>query len=235
MIPSSITSIDDWAFSDNQIIEVTIPDSVTSFGSNVFLFQIKPGGTSYIDFWNSDQSSQNRQALLESIIFTKIFASSNQVSALGLTDLILTEADENFDYNADGDQTDILSGQLINPARVTASYEDENGNAIAPDATYTGTGLSTYLIVDNPTNNLNLYYKQGGGYAIPAAPTISGYNIITTPSDITSLLAGNNPVTYIYKQTSNQPPVTPPTTPTTPTTPPITSTTPKTPTTSILQ
>ncbi|QQS27367.1 leucine-rich repeat protein [bacterium] len=197
-ILNSITSIGEYAFFNNQIAGVTIPDSVTSLSPYAFVFQTKPGGTGYNDFWNSDQSSQNGQTFLDSVIYTNIYASPSQVTALNLTDSTITESYDGYDYNADGDQTDIMSGHLINPAHITATYKDTGGNTIAPSTTATGTGLSSYLVVDNPTNNLSLYYKAGNSYTVPPAPTIADYTIQTTPSNIASLTAGNNSIDYIY-------------------------------------
>ncbi|QQS27014.1 leucine-rich repeat protein [bacterium] len=202
-IPNSVTSIGDAAFSYSQIADVAIPDSVTSLSPYAFMIQTKPGGTSYIDFWNSDQSPQNGQYFLDSVIYTNIYASSSQVTALSLSDSAMTELDDSYDYNADGDQTDIVSGHLINPARVTATYKDTEGNTIAPSTTATGTGLSTYLAVDNPTNDLGLYYRVGNSYTVPTAPSIAGYTITTTPSNIASLSAGDNQINYVYTANSN--------------------------------
>jgi hypothetical protein len=203
-IPNSVISIGIEAFIDNKITEVTIPDSVTFIGGAAFWIQTKPGGISHNDFWDSDRSPQNGQSYLDSIIYTNIYASPSQVTALSLADLTMTEADLfGEDFNADGDQTDIISGHLINPSRVTANYKDTNGNTIAPSTTATGTGLSSYLAVDNPTNNLSLYYKAGNSYTVPPAPTITGYTIQTSPNNIASLTAGNNSIDYIYIANSN--------------------------------
>jgi len=203
-IPNSVTVIDEVAFWGNYIAEFTIPDSVTSLAYNAFLLQAKPGGTNFMDLVMSNFGPQVTQAFLDSVIYTNIYASPSQVTALSLADAAMTEADMGGDdINADGDQTDIISGQLINPSRVTANYKDTNGNTIAPSTTATGTGLSSYLAVDNPTNNLSLYYKAGNSYTVPTAPTIAGYTIQTTPSNIASLSAGDNQINYVYKATSN--------------------------------
>jgi tRNA G37 N-methylase TrmD len=203
-IPDAVTTIGETAFYANQITEVTIPDAVTSLSSSAFWFQTKPGGTSFMDLEMNWGDPQVAQAYLDSAIYTNIYASPSQVTALGLADLTMTEADLfGEDLNADGDQTDIISGQLINPSRVTANYKDTHGNTIAPSTTATGTGLSSYLAVDNPTNNLSLYYKAGNSYTVPLAPSITGYTIQTSPSNIASLTAGNNSIDYIYTANSN--------------------------------
>jgi len=193
--PNTLSTIGGYAFNHNQITEVTIPDSVTTLGLLAFDLQTKPGGTSLMDLQMSGLDPQVTQAFIDSVIYTNIYASPSQVTALSLADSELTEADiMSEDINADGDQTDIISGQLINPSRVTATYKDTNGNTIAPSTTATGTGLSSYLAVDNPTNDLGLYYRAGGSYTVPTAPTIAGYTIQTTPSNIASLSAG----LYLY-------------------------------------
>lgn len=202
-IPSSVTSIGQSMFGYNQISEVTIPDSVTSLDPYTFVAQTKPGGTSYWDVFHHPGDLQVAQAFIDSVIYTNIYASPSQVTALSLADSAMTEADIGGDINADGDQTDIISGHLINPSRVTANYKDTGGNTIAPSTTVTGTGLSSYLVVDNPTNNLSLYYKAGNSYTIPSAPAITGYTIQTSPSNIASLTAGNNSIDYIYTANSN--------------------------------
>ena len=203
-IPSSVTTIGNNAFAGNNLSEVTIPDSVTSLSSTAFVFQTKLGGTSLTDYFMDPGNPQTGQAYIDSVIYANIYASPSQVTALNLTDLILTETMLNAgDINADGDQTDILGGHLINPAHITATYKDNNGNTIAPSTTATGTGLSTYLAVDNPTNNLSLYYKAGNSYTVPTAPTIAGYTITTTPSNIASLSAGENQINYVYTANSN--------------------------------
>ena len=203
-IPNSVTTIGEIAFHGNQITEVTIPDSVTSLSPDAFFFQTKPGGTSYVYFGVNYGNPQIGQDYLNSIVYTSIYASPSQVTALSLADSAMTEADiMGEDINADGDQTDIISGQLINPARVTATYKDTGGNTIAPSTTATGTGLSTYLAVDNPTNDLGLYYKAGNSFTVPPAPSITGYTIQTTPSNIANLSAGNNQINYVYTANSN--------------------------------
>ncbi len=203
-IPSSVTTIEDSAFTGNNLAEVTIPDSVNSLNPTAFYFQSKIGGTNLYKVQNNIADTAVVQEFYNSAIYTNIYASPAKVISLGLMDVSRKESDEGADFNADSDQTDVISGQLINPARITASYKDEVGNTIAPNTTFTGIGLSNYLAIDNPTNNLGLYYREGGSFNMPTAPTISGYDIVTTPSNIVSLSAGNNSVTYVYEASGNQ-------------------------------
>jgi hypothetical protein len=202
-IPDSVINIGDDAFSHNSIFEITIPDSVTTLGTDVFMKQVQQGGASFMDAYMGAFNSQICNDHLASIIYINVYASLDRVTALDLEDAVITEAEMGGDFNSDGDQSDIWNGQLINPARVTASYKDQSGNTIAPNTTFTGTGLSNYLAVDNPTNNLSLYYRAGGSFTVPTAPSIPGYSVVTTPNNISSLAAGNNIVEYVYKADSS--------------------------------
>jgi hypothetical protein len=203
VIPNAVTSIGSFAFYANKITEVSIPDSVVTIGDLAFTAQ-SPIGAEAIKAYNeavinNDYSELNY--LMSVVWYTKIYTSPSNPS--NSTDFFSSENMFSIDMNSDGDMNDSFGGQLINPSRVTANYKDTNGNTIAPSTTATGTGLSSYLAVDNPTNNLSLYYKAGNSYTIPPAPSITGYTIQTSPSNIASLTAGNNSIDYIYTANSN--------------------------------
>jgi len=186
-------------FTNNKIQEIQIPDSITLIDTYTFFAQSPVGAGSYYAFMNNDYSALNQY--MATSWYARLFTSPGNPN--NLTDSYAVESVFGMDMNSDGDMNDSIGGHLINPSRVTTNYKDTNGNTIAPSTTATGTGLSTYLIADNPTNNLSLYYKAGNSYTAPPAPSIPGYTITTTPSNIASLTAGNNSIDYIYTADSN--------------------------------
>ncbi|QQS27238.1 leucine-rich repeat protein [bacterium] len=186
-------------FTNNKIQEMQIPDSITLIDTYTFFAQSPIGAGSYYAFMNNDYSALNQY--MATSWYARLFTSPGNPN--NLTDSYAVESVFGMDMNSDGDMNDSIGGHLINPSRVTTNYKDTNGNTIAPSTTATGTGLSSYLAVDNPTNNLSLYYKAGNSYTVPPAPFIPGYTIQTTPSNIASLTAGNNSIDYIYTANSN--------------------------------
>ena len=186
-------------FTNNKIQEMQIPDSITLIDTYTFFAQSPIGAGSYYAFMNNDYSALNQY--MATSWYARLFTSPGNPN--NLTDSYAVESVFGMDMNSDGDLSDSIGGHLINPAHITASYKDEHGNAISPSQTFTGVGLNTYLIKDNVANDLGLYYKAGGSYSVPTAPIIAGYEIVTTPSNIASLSAGDNPITYVYKAVNN--------------------------------
>ena len=186
-------------FTNNKIQEMQIPDSITLIDTYDFFAQSPVGAGSYYAFMNNDYSALNQY--MATSWYARLFTSPGNPN--NLTDTYAVESVFGIDMNSDGDMNDSIGGHLINPAHITATYKDEHGNAISPSQTFTGVGLNTYLIKDNVDNDLGLYYKAGGSYTVPTTPTIAGYEIVTTPSNIASLTAGNNQVDYVYKAIIN--------------------------------
>ena len=204
VLPSSVTSISDVAFAFNQLAEVTIPSSVTNLSPMAFVSQTRPGGTSYLDAAVSEGDPQVMQDFLDSIVYMRIYVDQSQATLLGLTDGIVTEVDffGGGDINQDGDTTDIISAHLINPAAGLISYSDSNGNELQPDDTVVGDGLYSYLAIENPTNDFNLYYRLGSTQTF-TPPVISGYP--TPPAQTVTLTQGQTAVGFVYGATTNSP------------------------------
>lgn len=200
-IPSTIggvavTTIGDHAFYFNQLTTVTIPSSVTSLGAMAFYLQTKPGGTSYVDFL---MNFGNPQAFIDSVIVTQIYA--DDPNALGLYDLMLTEADMGAgDINANGNLDDVVSAQLINPGFLKATFKDASGTELISPQLYTGTGLTSYLAKDNPTSDLGLYYKAGDTpNQTITPPSITGYSTPADQTFNTTLATGENILAFVYQ------------------------------------
>lgn len=153
--------------------------------------------------WGNPQVAQD---FIDSVIYINIIIDETQANNLGLDDQVTTEADMGGpDINTDGDQTDVVSAQLLNASNVTTNYKDTGGNAIAPSVTHVSTNpaITNYLTISNPTNDFNIYYKAGDSFTMPVAPSVSGYTISNTPANIASLNVGNSTVDYIYTATQS--------------------------------
>ncbi len=207
ILPNNLTTIGQGSLMGNHLSSVTIPSTVTSISSNAFNSQTQPGGTTLTEYTNSNYNPVIGQEYLDDVVYLGIFIDPGQAISLGLTDSQLTESTVPGDYNNDGDQNDIISGYLINPAYILVNYLNENNDQVSPSQIYTGDGLSTYLASENTTNNLTLYFKAGENpNLLLTPPTINGY---TTPSpDIydSVLVAGENIFQFIYLASSNTPP-----------------------------
>lgn len=204
VLPSSVTGIGSMAFAFNQLAEATIPSSVTALSPMAFASQTRPGGTSLLDLGAYDLDPQIAQDFLDSIFYMRIYVDQSQATLLGLTDGFMTEADffGDEDINQDGDTTDVISAHLINPAAGLISYSDGNGNELQPDDTVVGDGLYSYLAIENPTNDFNLYYRLGSTQTF-TPPVISGYP--TPPAQTVTLTQGQTAVGFVYGATTNSP------------------------------
>jgi|GEM_PF-3768560 len=207
-IPVSVNNIDSVAFGGNQIESVTIPDSVTSISPDAFVAQSKPGGASFREaVFLMNENNPDPQAIAQAInayqqnaIYIQIFA--NNPGDLGLNDNALTESDLGMgDINNNGSTDDVMSAQIINPTRVQANYKDTNGGQLSPSQVFTGAGLTSYFVKDNPSNNPSLYFHIGQNREIAPIP-INGYK---TPNSLTlnGLVAGLNPANFVYQALDN--------------------------------
>lgn len=87
-------------------------------------------------------------------------------------------------------------GHLINPAQISIMYQSDSGQTLLPPSTNTGVGLTSYRVVENPANDLTLYYRIGQTQAF-TPPNIAGY---TSPG-VYSLTfgAGDNSHVFVYR------------------------------------
>ncbi|USN95959.1 MAG: leucine-rich repeat protein [Candidatus Nomurabacteria bacterium] len=206
-IPNSVTSLGSFVFNADQLSEVFIPSSVTTMSSTSIGGQTVPDTPTYIDYANSGYSPSVFQALIDGTKTCNVYIDPSQATILGLADLAMTEADFGMpDSNGNGDTSDILLMTLINPSRAVVKYQDGSGNDLLPSSTITGydtgssTTLTNYLLKDNPSKDINAYYKVGDTVDLPSAPNISGYSLVSTPPTTLALsTTGANEIIYTYK------------------------------------
>lgn len=194
---NSVETIGSMVLVGGSVTEIIIPNSVISLSPDAFMMQTIPGGTSYMDV----ATGSDVNAFFDSVAYLNIIT-ENPNNPLNLQDMVMNESEmTGGDMNGDGDATDIVTGHLINPAHLTISYEDGDGNQLALPRAITGNGLSTYLAKDNPTNNLGLYYRAGDSQSL-IAPDVAGY---TTPASqtINTLAAGSNSVNFVYASSTS--------------------------------
>ena len=96
------------------------------------------------------------------------------------------------------------------PSRAVVKYQDGSGNDLLPSSTITGydtgssTTLTNYLLKDNPSKDINAYYKVGDTVDLPSAPNISGYSLVSTPPTTLALSTTRaNEIVYTYKTGGN--------------------------------
>jgi hypothetical protein len=195
-----VTSIGLAAFAVNQLTSVNIPNSVTSLDPGAFALQSNLGGYAAREIIDSSDPVR-AQAAMNQIWYSRLYT-DDPGNPNSLIDTIATESITGTDFNADGDQTDSLGGHIINPANVTLSYHDSQGNELQPSTGHAGSGLSDYLVSSNPTNDLNLYYRLGDVENF-APPDIDGY-VLADSIDLTLSLP-NNTHTFVYVSSTNTP------------------------------
>ena len=115
------------AFWVNKIKSVNLPDSLSSLDFGAFGAQNEIGQDSYSAFLSGDPVIV--QTIIDAIWATQLFTNNPGV----VSDEVVTEAMlGGSDYNQNGSTDDILSVQLINPASISVSFKDNNGNNITP-------------------------------------------------------------------------------------------------------
>ena len=220
-VPDSVTTIGAGAFSRNMLTGIDLGEGVTTIGSNAFAYNsitdvdvpdsvttIQPNAFSFQSAINKAMvflvPANQVQALYDQIWYVRLYT-EDAANPKGLTDSIVYEQSALLS-DADGDGTnDSAGGHIINPAVVTVSYEDTDGAPVSNVEVLTGTGLSTYKVVENVGNDLGRYYRLGSSLTVDALP-IDGYE---QPDSYTMVLgAGVNQHTFLY--TATTPPVDPP-------------------------
>lgn len=169
-IANGITHIGMQAFRGNQLTSVTIPSSVTSLNKTAFAAQ-----SSIANWYNEVQSGDSAriQSAMDSLHYVRLVM-VDEANTNNLVNGLTLESDLSMDANEDGDQADSLGGHILNPSQVTLKYVDSEGNQLISPNIYTGTGLTSYSVSENHTNDLDLYYRVGSSYSIHP-PDISGY------------------------------------------------------------
>lgn len=193
-IPDSVTSIGIWAFNRNQLTSVNIPNSVASIGDKAFALNSTAYRYTDIAYFGGPVPDAD---FLNTVIYVQLLT-ADPTNPNGLTDNILFESNS-WDFNHDGDTIDALGGHIINPASVILNYVDESNAALLPSSQiYLSDTLTSYLVTENPTNDLSLYWRSGPVVSY-SAPAITGY---TTPADANiTLLPGLNAYNFIYIKT----------------------------------
>lgn len=206
---SNVTTIGTMAFWVNKIKSVNLPDSLSSLDFGAFGAQNEIGQDSYSAFLSGDPVIV--QTIIDAIWATQLFTNNPGV----VSDEVVTEAMlGGSDYNQNGSTDDILSVQLINPASISVSFKDNNGNNITPPnntpTLYTGYDIDThqlltsYLVKDNPLGNLNYYYRSGDNpHLTITPPDIDGYITPTAQAINTNLAKGTNNITFTYQVDNN--------------------------------
>lgn len=191
-LPNSLASVGDRAFMQNKITSVVLPDSLVSLGQMVFVSQSSLGSDLLVEVMSGDPV--RAQEALDKIWYVQLYSESPG-NPNSYSDEIITETIIGMDVNGDSDMDDSMGGHIINPAHITVHYEDQDANAIASAQMFTGQGISSYLAIDNSSNDPTLYYRLGGS-DIFTAPTIAGY--VTPPSQAPTFVLGANTVTFTY-------------------------------------
>ncbi len=217
-IGSGLTTIPQYAFFFNALATVTIPTTVTSIAPDAFGLQVDDPAAYYTAALVTGDTAV-AAAQYATMYYTQLITADPSNPA-GLTDGAVSDVENvlGADLNGSGAIESGVNGggHIVNPASITTNYVDTAGATLSPSLTATGTGLTTYMVSENPTSDLALYYRTASTQVLNA-PAIAGYSIITPTSPYTATLAARqNTVNFVY---SNPVVTTTPTTPTTPATP----------------
>jgi hypothetical protein len=216
-IGSGLTTIPMAAFAMNALTTVTVPSTITTIDMGAFSMQVDDPVAYYTAAFTGDTAVAAAQ--YATMYYTQLFTADPSNPA-GLIDDTMSDIENVFGIDADGSgaiESGINGGgHIVNPASITTNYVDTAGATLSPSLTATGTGLATYMVTENPTSDVSLYYRLASTQVLNA-PAIAGYSIITPTSPYTATLAARqNTVNFVY---SNPVVTTTPTTPTTPATP----------------
>lgn len=217
-IGSGLTTIPQMAFAINALATVTVPATVTSIAPDAFGVQVDDP-VAYFTAVLLTGDTAVAAAQYPTMYYTQLITADPSNPA-GLIDDTMSDIENVFGIDADGSgaiESGINGGgHIVNPASITTNYVDTAGATLSPSLTATGTGLATYMVTENPTSDVSLYYRLASTQVLNA-PAIAGYSIITPTSPYTATLAARqNTVNFVY---SNPVVTTTPTTPTTPATP----------------
>lgn len=213
-IGSGVSVIQDGAFYSNRLTSVTIPATVTHIEMNAFgynsLHTIRVLGTPVIDDVTAWDGNGIDITTSPEVVGTEPWAAWHQVNAQFIR----------F-YTADGTYTDqaaqvgyvgtyITMALIVNPARYTVEYKDENGQTIAPsriiiapDETVTSYRYAPFIDNSdplNPTVDGSSFYRIGDSVTV-VPMTINGYR---TPASRVVTLGENTIVTFVYESDGSE-------------------------------
>ncbi len=215
-IGSGLTTIPMAAFAMNALTTVTVPSTITTIDMGAFSVQVDDPVAYYTAAFTGDTAVAAAQ--YATMYYTQL-VTADPSNPAGLIDDTMSDIENVFgDINGSGAVEPGVNGggHIINPASITTNYVNATGATLSPSLTATGTGLATYMVTENPTSDVSLYYRLASTQVLNA-PAIAGYSIITPTSPYTATLAARqNTVNFVY---SNPVVTTTPTTPTTPATP----------------
>lgn len=212
-LSNSLTTIERLVFAYNQLKSIAIPNSVISIDPTAFAIQTTIFYKDIVDAPTPEEQQALMQQFADNIFYVQLLL-ADQSNQNNFTDSLIIESDNFFggpagDINNDGDQSDPVGGHIVNSAYVVITYKDANGNTLSPAVTFTGNGLHSYLVVDNPNTDFGLYYRAGNQVTFsPLA--IDGY--VTPSSQTVTFVLGENQINFVYAavtDTPSNPPVAP--------------------------
>jgi hypothetical protein len=187
-LPAGLTSLGSYMYSYNSLTRLAIPAGVTSidpdalFGQNPWGDDLENGNRPNENIYSNDPAIAQRA--YDSIWYVRAYT-ANPSNPHGLTDFAISEYWDVGDGNQNGTMTDSLGGHIINPASTVVKYQDNKGNAIAPDVTVTGikTGKTPSSAIDS-SDYLHSYLVTESAIPAPLDP----YD--PTPEELTAMELG---------------------------------------------